>query len=1792
MTDDFDAAFDFPTVDLTLAGAPGAAATAPAVTATDVPDDTKSTALVYAGDVVAGEIDSDSDQDWYKVWVAAGVTYKFEVAGSTDPANTLKDPTLGLRDRLGVLVDFNDNTGKTLDSLINFTPTTSGYMFLDVGGAGSSAGTFDLVITADETRPDLVASQLQISDYTWVDGEEIDVSWWIFNNGVGDADGFRSRLALSTDPTVDLFDRVVTTDLSSPLLRAGQGDREHDQGSFTFDGLGLASGTYWIAAIANDGYGANHIDEIDKTNNVSAAIQITVIGDDHGETIADATTLALNSTDTGEIETEGDTDWFRVSLTAGETYAFRLFADGDDRVEDPVLELRGPSGAILAINDDGHLGGPGSELRHTADFSGTYYLAAGTTADADLGTYTVMALVDPKPDLIVENFKLHSGDVLRSGAGAEVTWDITNVGEVAASNFSSGLFLSDNTTISNADRLLTFDNDPGAIQPGVANPEHDQRFFTIDTVGLPSGTYWLGVIADYEQSLYEGYENNNVSDLIQVTLISDDYYDDDRSTAVLTPGGTVTGELERAGDEDWFALEVKAGGYYEIDMMGVATGDGSLVDPYLEIFDADGTTLRYTDDNSGDGPNSRVSFTASSDGTLWVAAQAANSELGTYEIGVSETLRPDLEFTYWNFYSALRDEALIEVEWIMANYGVGYAGASEVGIYLSLDGVIETSDMLVASLTAPGVAPGDSEYAYHGWFFDGLGIETGDYYVGMIADWDDQVNELGEANNATPAALMYVIGDDHDEGVGTVSAVAVDGAAVEGQVDQGGDADWFAVDLVAGSTYTFEAVPDTSAPDDGGPRAGLENGLLTIRDAAGAALAATDPADGSPHPVMTYVAETTGRHYIEVGAETIHTGHYLLSAASTPLPSPDARNLSFNTYTWAAGFDIAGAWEMHNTGDGALETWKSTLYLSDNDIITEADTALWSTVRTDPLAPGAMTFGYTDAAFDLAAAGIAPGTYWVGLLPDPMGAVPGFDPAAHGSNIRQITVVEDDYAGDETTLGVLPIGDAATGMIEFEGDEDWFAVQLFEGLTYDFSVIGQSGGGGALYDPYLRIYDGSSSPEAEADGGAGGLDAALSFTADRTRVHYVSAGAGPEGGDGGYTVAATVADDHGDDGASATAVLRGDEAYGYIETPGDEDWFTVELRARRGYELESYLSRDSYGPVTLDLLDGFGRPVAGFGPGAPGEQLREGFTVPEDGTYFMRVRGDGAAPAGEYGFEIAHAGDALVEPVFEVFTTSLDTTPVQIDFANSYENPVAVAFVNSVNGAQAVTVRMSNVTADGAIMHLQEPDGLDGGHIAEEVTYMVVEAGTWMLPDGTVLEAGTLDTSRTAENGFTQVGLSGLMGDAPALLSQVMTENGPAYVNTRVSGLTADGFGITMQEEEGGAPGHATETIGWIAFETGAGGASGWTWEAGVLNADHLGGGASYDWIDVPGGAPVLAALQSYTGADPAHARGSAQLPRGFWAFVEEDVSTDAELFHSVEEIGWAAFNRSGVMYATELVDVLEVGTVALNHEFTEITFENQYLDPVLIAFVATAEGRAPVAVRIGGISGESALLRLQEDSTGDGFHAVEEVSYMVVERGTWMLADGTVVQAGLLETDKLTSKGTEAVAYDLAFDDRPAVFAQVQTLNGIDFVTTRIGGSDTDGFDIAMQEEEKLNKSGHAVETVGWVAIETGAGRGDDFLFEAVAGATADSNPDALAVSAFDPGAAHALAQLSSLNGMDPAWARGVGAGGPGPVVRIEEDQTLDKETVHIAEDLDWLAFDQAGTAMGMAFHDPYATM
>ena len=103
--------------------------------------------------------------------------------------------------------------------------------------------------------------------------------------------------------------------------------------------------------------------------------------------------LALGAAKSDTIDIDGDKDWFRIDLNAGQSYTFTLSGTdgGGGTLADPFLEVRQGSGAPL-MQDDNSGTGNDSVIHMTAASTGSYYLVASANV-AGTGTYNILAAV-------------------------------------------------------------------------------------------------------------------------------------------------------------------------------------------------------------------------------------------------------------------------------------------------------------------------------------------------------------------------------------------------------------------------------------------------------------------------------------------------------------------------------------------------------------------------------------------------------------------------------------------------------------------------------------------------------------------------------------------------------------------------------------------------------------------------------------------------------------------------------------------------------------------------------------------------------------------------------------------------------------------------------------------------------------------------------------------------------------------------------------------------------------------------------------------------------------------------------------------------------------------------------------------------------------------------------------------------------------------------------------------------------------------------------------------------------
>lgn len=128
-------------------------------------------------------------------------------------------------------------------------------------------------------------------------------------------------------------------------------------------------------------------------------IRVKTVTDDYSSDTSTTASVTVDGSASGEIETDGDRDWFAVDLTTGIQYRVDLRGgyDGDGKLGDPYLYgIHDANGDVIAntTNDNRSGGGRSAQVFFTPTATAGHYIAAGGATNTNtlvtrLGTYTL-----------------------------------------------------------------------------------------------------------------------------------------------------------------------------------------------------------------------------------------------------------------------------------------------------------------------------------------------------------------------------------------------------------------------------------------------------------------------------------------------------------------------------------------------------------------------------------------------------------------------------------------------------------------------------------------------------------------------------------------------------------------------------------------------------------------------------------------------------------------------------------------------------------------------------------------------------------------------------------------------------------------------------------------------------------------------------------------------------------------------------------------------------------------------------------------------------------------------------------------------------------------------------------------------------------------------------------------------------------------------------------------------------------------------------------------------------------
>ena len=386
--------------------------------------------------------------------------------------------------------------------------------------------------------------------------------------------------------------------------------------------------------------------------------------------------------------------------------------------------------------------------------------------------------------------------------------------------------------------------------------------------GYGTGSYILTITAsDYEAPTAAPTES------VRVSVIGDDHGGSADHATFATVGTPVSGEMDYAGDVDFFAFTAEPGQTYQIDV-----DLGTLGDSVATLYDADGRALEFNDDRGGSWA-SRIVWTATESAVHYVAVEGYDT--GSYSLTVAA-----LDIGDDHVGSA--DHATFATVGTPVSGEMDYAGDVDFFAFTAEPGQTYQIDVDLGTL-------GDSVATLYD--ADGRALEFNDDRGGSWASrivWtatESAVHYVAVEGYGTGSYSLTVaaldIGDDHG-GSADHATFATVGTPVSGEMDYAGDVDFFAFTAEPGQTYQIDVDLGT-----------LGDSVATLYDADGRALEFNDDRGGSWASRIVWTATESAVHYVAV--EGYGTGSYSLTVAALDIGVPTATTEP--EYTCAEGAD-------------------------------------------------------------------------------------------------------------------------------------------------------------------------------------------------------------------------------------------------------------------------------------------------------------------------------------------------------------------------------------------------------------------------------------------------------------------------------------------------------------------------------------------------------------------------------------------------------------------------------------------------------------------------------------------------------------------------------------------------------------------------------------------------------------------------------------------------------------------------------------------------------------------------
>ena len=263
----------------------------------------------------------------------------------------------------------------------------------------------------------------------------------------------------------------------------------------------------------------------------------------------------------------------------------------------------------------------------------------------------------------------------------------------------------------------------------------------------------------------------------------------------------------------------------------------------------------------------------------------------------------------------------------------------------------------------------------------------------------------------------------------------------------------------------------------------------------------------------------------------------------------------------------------------------------------------------------------------------------------------------------------------------------------------------------------------------------------------------------------------------------------------------------------------------------------------------------------------------------------------------------------------------------------------------------------------------------------------YTLPNGKRLVAGVM---HNVTHRWKTIGFPIQFTSQPVVLTQIVSKNDAAAVVPRLRNVSTTQFQLKVQEEEAADDKHAEESVAWIAVEAGAFEDNGLLLEAGKKLFDSS--PTQLNWTQNFNSPGLIASIMTFNENNPAYPL--IHSLNGSLASVscQEETSLDPETNHGLEYLGYMAIEGDGAL-KTQSGEVFgEFGTVNVDHNFTTVSLQHNYHNPVVLLGGFKGSNGTPATIRARNLSSNSFEVQIDAWDYLPQNHPAKQLTYLVVE--------------------------------------------------------------------------------------------------------------------------------------------------------------------------------------------------------